>query len=1102
MHKEKEQHKSCDDSSDDDMTDVDAEINEKEEILRKLMEAVKGFSALKQEYELLVHEITVLETERKELEASLEKANKSSSSTNPVAVDKLKERFLKVKEELTKMKQEKQRKEHAYRIVEKESKQCEQLQRELRKLKEIKIQLMKTQKSQNQQHLKFKKESQSKLNVLKKLDVKKQKQMNCLKSELMKKQRVLGHKEREINRIQSKLKACEEHITQLLRIQNRGRGKLLEKSSSNVKEADRSSGSMSASEAEHYATSKNILHNLISDRIEYKYKKLQMEAKSATIKELQEELAEEVAEMEKLSADKSSWLRDNENADEMSRNERLALFESEIQSAESNIDRITNELQMHRADVSEINLSLQQEENTTCWEEIGKNVIIGCSLTQLQYLLYESMEEKSELMSKQRSLTDTIVQYKEKAESSEERIAELEEQVATVTRDLKVKLDESEKSRVHDMWVLLQSKTQASDEMANSIVYKRTQELENTLNAMVTQEYMLKEENGNLKTENEQLKYQLMQMSFASSGNGGVSSTSMTELNDIWTKLGLSYAEREDYINEIATIRQNKESDMLIDMKKFLQRSLADEDVLRQEIEVLCSVMDLSESDYISDASPLLQKLESLKSGANALRTDLSSRLKQVASMKRKLEYFMNDMGVGVTNLPSSLAKLHKITIQADAASLLSQGVMLSSADLSNWEKSLRQLSISHADNVTRVTALHSEALTLCRDLEITSNDQLLTIEQGCDDIPQALVLIAIDSLLHNTSLCLPGNSELILHFERLIMALQTTKVNREAISKQLLAFVLQTQRFVSFDRSGELQQILDAASAPFSLKAIKELYATVIMLPHVIDENAFALQDRLRALCAEIGVTPQHFESRINHLISSKQQLPELTSLDEIVSAAHEFVLFIDELWLKDIANEFRNMWSVHRSSTLHVMLLLSEANRMDKYLECMREMQKYDSQLVKHIHEMEEFENASKQDRMKVLSGNSKALVEEEKFRKSGKRKYEMLTEKLVQMAHQTQQYTEDGVLLTTSLSAHAQNVLKGKVNERIELMHLHTTTHGTRRWSGERDLEDEKKQSENRVANIPIAVEGTAKKSLRDVGTPKGVPKNKVVGLLTKK
>ena len=83
--------------------------------------------------------------------------------------------------------------------------------------------MQRQQKVQGQIMAKMKKDQQVKLTSMKKFDAKKQQQMTALKSELLKRERILGHKDREITKINTKLKACEEHIGQLLKIQNRNR---------------------------------------------------------------------------------------------------------------------------------------------------------------------------------------------------------------------------------------------------------------------------------------------------------------------------------------------------------------------------------------------------------------------------------------------------------------------------------------------------------------------------------------------------------------------------------------------------------------------------------------------------------------------------------------------------------------------------------------------------------------------------------------------------------------------------------------------------------------------------------------------------------------
>ena len=85
--------------------------------------------------------------------------------------------------------------------------------------------MQRQQRLQGQQMAKMKKDQQSKLTTMKKSDVKKQQQMNTLKGELIKRERILSHKDREIARINSKLKACEDHIAQLLKLQNKSRAR-------------------------------------------------------------------------------------------------------------------------------------------------------------------------------------------------------------------------------------------------------------------------------------------------------------------------------------------------------------------------------------------------------------------------------------------------------------------------------------------------------------------------------------------------------------------------------------------------------------------------------------------------------------------------------------------------------------------------------------------------------------------------------------------------------------------------------------------------------------------------------------------------------------
>lgn len=119
--------------------------------------------------------------------------------------------------------------------------------------------------------------------------------------------------------------------------------------------------------------------------------------------------------------------------------------------------------------------------------------------------------------------------------------------------------------------------------------------------------------------------------------------------------------------------------------------------------------------------------------------------------------------------------------------------------------------------------------------------------------------------------------------------------------------------------------------------------------------------------------------------------------------------------------------------------------------------QLRKLDQQLVEHIDEMEIFETKSQRDRQKsLLSGSSKLLLEEERFRKQSKKKFEGLSDQILNCVFAIRQLCANRCTVDfSSLSGHTLDLVHGKAHEKTELMHLHTTTHGTRRWSGDREI-----------------------------------------------
>ena len=566
MHKEKEAAAEAHEGELDDgeesmnetaIDDVTREIVEKEEILVKLKDAVKGFAVMKHEYESLVHEINNLETERHELEAALEKAKKQEELLiaqkkpgNPVVMEKMKERFLKVKDELARMKADKQKKESAYNLMQRESKQCDSLQRELMKLKENKVALMRVQKQQSQQYQKFRKEQTQKMTAMKKSDVKKQRQMNDLKSELQKKVRVLGNKDREIGRIQSKLKACETHIKHLMANARVNRQRtIFTPSKSTSGEYDTKLDEKESTAV--FASAKNILDNVIQDRVEARHMRTLYQKKIRMLRDIKEELAMEIQEKKSLDVQREAMEEDKFNdplnfTDE--RGEALSAIVQQIKTSDATIDRITSEQNILNADVAELSRKVGEtkDESDTTWEEIGKNAISGLTQTQCQALLWEMSFDKAELLGslqeEQDKLNDTIDLYS----SASERNEELQQELDLTIGNFKKRLDDAEKQRVQDIWSVLQGQSgTANDSVAGateSIALARAQELENALGDMVSTEADLRAEIVELQTKNTELQKSLQEKIFTSRSGGHLSckveaeeaSRCFSELDSIW----------------------------------------------------------------------------------------------------------------------------------------------------------------------------------------------------------------------------------------------------------------------------------------------------------------------------------------------------------------------------------------------------------------------------------------------------------------------------------------------------------------------------------------------------------------------------------------
>lgn len=302
--------------------------------------------------------------------------------------------------------------------------------------------------------------------------------MNTLKSELVKKDRVLGHKDREIGRINSKLRACEDHIAQLLRIQNRNRARLTSSCTPGVKGADGGKSALPAAELEHLVSSKTMLDALIDERVERHLMKRLYQRKSAALQELNREMLAEAVEMEGLLGrlkalggdededDEEVEAEEGDEEEDERRCERIEVRHS-VRICEANIDRISRELDLYNADLDDLSERMEEKETSKrapkegkgreSWEDLGREIIAGFSQAQAQVLLWDLLGEKAEALEGQRAGQEEQSRLREQSDGWAERHADLERQLAACKADAKQRLERAELQRVQDVWAVLKA---------------------------------------------------------------------------------------------------------------------------------------------------------------------------------------------------------------------------------------------------------------------------------------------------------------------------------------------------------------------------------------------------------------------------------------------------------------------------------------------------------------------------------------------------------------------------------------------------------------------------------------------------------------------
>jgi kinesin family protein 4/21/27 len=1159
VNKEKEQyaHETRElekEEEDEQILQVENEISEKENILTKLMGTVKGYSTMKADFEKLLDEIGTLEVERQNLERELEHAKKAESKhpaagekaagTNPAAVERIKDRYMKVKKELEEMRVERTKKENAYRLMQKESKQCTTLEREIKKLKESRNSMVKAQKAAIVQFQKKEKEHLHRIGGMKKSDVKRQQQVNTLKSEIVKKDRVLGHKDREIGRINSKLRACEEHIAQLLRIQNRNRTRLTNAAAKIGPDGTPSSNGLTNTEQEHLHSSKAMLDNLVSDRVEKRLVKAQYEHKSAALQELNREMVAEACEMKVLLAQRKTTDETKDAGSHIISAEEEELSH-QIDICESNIDRITRELDIYNADLDDLSERMDpslfaparrgtrkkaDQDAKDAWEVLGKEIIQGFSVAQFRVLLWDVVGEKADALEEQKLVKEENKELKDTNETLSEKIAETERILQQVRQDSKRKLEAAERQRVQDVWDVVNASETGCNESnaAAKVAIQRAQDLEREVEGLLSREEAHKVENdaltGTIRSLTKQADEMQLRMDMASVDFDGSAATDKTsvkrssassakaianaakfeQLEELWSRIGVPADEKRKMILDLQNASCVMHDKLLTDMSEDLDACTKEIEELDTDLGVahICLGREAdSEALRKEDYSHVRARLGALHKACETVNDEFNERSAKLVKIKEHLLDLMNEMWLDTNDLAADLQPLIKVMVADSstfelASRLHSLGLRIVDSSFEAWERELRKLNVARAQTTNSLIFVRDKALNLGEALGILDEAQLRAVVQSApfmEDLTEQAINGAIELLVGHSASNPPGSAQLLKSSEMLLLLLESVDSSRKHISKHVVNFLSAYREGAHLDNYVAPQAVNDTFSRETLTNLLEAGFGVALEAEHAVPD----LKTQLSTVLGEIdigqvdGCVVDTRLQRIDAMLLQTRSTPvnnqSLSTMRDCIdlhlrklahNAEEGWLRLFLEKWFADFvcSDEEVDGYECVRQA----VVLAEELHRLLRIRDAHRQLMQLDNTLTSHVKEMEDFEETSKQDRTKILKGNSTALLAEEKYRRNGKKKYEVITDKILAAGEALQillavggsgsgsnspntpssaARTDSGHLAISidlsALSTRGQDFLSGKKvfsRDFSELMHLHTTNMGSRRISGQ--------------------------------------------------
>ena len=373
-------------------------------------------------------------------------------------------------------------------------------------------------------------------------------------------------------------------------------------------------------------------------------------------------------------------------------------------------------------------------------------------------------------------------------------------------------------------------------------------------------------------------------------------------------------------------------------------------------------------------------------------------------------------MWLDTNDLAPALQPLIKVMVADTSVAELSRrldalDLTLVDSSFDQWDAELRALNVTRAQTTNSLVFVRDKSLALGNELEILEEHLLRAAIREApfmEDLSEQAINGAIELLVGRSASNPQGSAILLKSSTNAFASHGKYRFYTKASCSTCAHLYVPSKGNFSEppppvnpqeSYSGtELQAIVQAAF-DISLEAENMVPGLKEQLQSVLGEIDCGEQDkgnsyetRMARIDALVAQT-KNFGSPHNgssHLVTMSDSIERhLRALADKTEEGWLRVML--EKWFKDFAcaEEEVDGYECVRQA----LVLSAELGRLKEVRNAHRELIQLDNTLSSHVKEMEDFEESSKQDRVKVLKGNSTALLAEEKYRRNGKRNIALL-------------------------------------------------------------------------------------------------------------